>query len=52
MRVAAVATREAPEQMQVKTRCIWRVKSSSSKSFKTGAGKKRSRDEAAGSTQG
>jgi hypothetical protein len=46
------ASREAPEQMRVKTRCIWRMKSSPSKSMKTGVGKKRSRDEAAGSAEG
>jgi hypothetical protein len=34
--------------MRVKTQCILRMKSSPSKSMKTGAGKKRSRDKATG----
>jgi hypothetical protein len=46
-----LATREIPERMRVKTRCYWRMKSSPSKSMKTGVAKKRSRDEAAGSAR-
>jgi hypothetical protein len=42
-------TAVAPERMRVKTRCTWRMKPSPSKSLKTAGGKKRSREEAAGS---
>jgi hypothetical protein len=38
--------------MRVKTPCTWRMKSSPSKTMKTTGGKKRSRDEAAGSAAG
>jgi hypothetical protein len=38
--------------MRVKTRCTWRIKSSQSKSLKTGVGKKGSCDKATGSAQG
>jgi hypothetical protein len=38
--------------MQVKSRCLFRMKPSPSKSMKTVAGKKRSREEAAGSAVG
>jgi hypothetical protein len=38
--------------MRVKTPCTWRIKPSPSKSLKTGGGKKRSREEAAGSAAG
>jgi hypothetical protein len=38
--------------MRVKTQCTWRIKLSPSKSLKTAGGKKRSREEAAGSTTG
>jgi hypothetical protein len=47
-----VATAAAPERMRVKTRCTWRMKPSPSKSMKTAGGKKRSREEAAGSAGG
>jgi hypothetical protein len=46
------ATNVAPEHMRVKTPCTWRMKPSSSKGSKAGAGKKRSRSEAEGSAQG
>jgi hypothetical protein len=38
--------------MRVKTPCTWRMKLSPSKTTKTTGGKKRSRDEAAGSAAG
>jgi hypothetical protein len=47
-----LASREAPERMRVKTRCLWRMKPSPSKSMKTAGGKKRSREEAVGSAGG
>jgi hypothetical protein len=45
-------TAVAPERMRVKTRCTWRMKPSPSKSLKTASGKKRSREETAGSAAG
>jgi hypothetical protein len=42
----------APERMRVKTRCTWRTNPLPSKSLKTAGGKKRSREEAAGSAAG
>jgi hypothetical protein len=47
-----VATAAAPERMRVKTRYTWRMKPSPSKSMKAAGGKKRSREEAAGSAGG
>jgi hypothetical protein len=47
-----VATAAAPERMRVNTRFTWRMKPSPSKSMKTVGGKKRSREEAAGSVGG
>jgi hypothetical protein len=46
------ATAIAPERMRVKTPCTWRMKPSPSKTTKAASGKKRAREEAAGSAAG